>query len=233
MLLISLYSMQIGVGLGRDMQMIKIAIKKIKIILSLGFVILSLFGNWPVYQNVPQAQAAITGVTGTASNGSTITITGSGFGTRGDYGGSQNFLNLAWSSFDTGISGGNFGLNGQNDAAWTFSNSSGRLGGWVRKRYDPAINESVRRLGGLTPNNGGSLSNTTGTYYTTFWFRPEAGAIGKFWRIYGDHGDIWINVNGDNMSGGPGTGLSGLSDVPGNPTPTSLWGSAFQFTTGG
>jgi len=60
----------------------KIILKKAITLLTLAFVLFSIFGNWPVKNNVPVALGAITGVTGNVTHGSTISINGSGFGTK-------------------------------------------------------------------------------------------------------------------------------------------------------
>jgi hypothetical protein len=62
-----------------------------------------------------RAQVVVSSV---SPSGNQLIITGTGFGTHGDYGGSQPFLNAAWNDFSTAINGGNLALDGTHNAAW-------------------------------------------------------------------------------------------------------------------
>src|SRR6185436_6576379 len=78
------------------MESIKIVTKKTFTLLALAFVLFSIFGNWPVDENAPHTQAAITGVIGNITNGSSITINGSGFGTKSNSSQSVPAAPLIW-----------------------------------------------------------------------------------------------------------------------------------------
>jgi hypothetical protein len=158
-------------------------------------------------------------ITGVSESGNQLIITGAGFGSHGDYGGSQPFLNAGWNDFATGLNGGNLGLDGTNNAAWTYQTSGGRASGkrWARKDYISSIDDSIRRLGALALN----MSGTTGSYYSSFWLRCGAGVdqAAKFWRIYG------TNVQNVFLSITDGDKLMSFSNVSGSPSPTTVWGT--------
>src|ERR1700752_5248293 len=104
-------------------------------------------------------------ITGVSESGNELIITGVGFGSHGDYGGSQPFLNAGWNDFSTGMNGGNLGLDGTNNAAWSYQTSGGRASGkrWARKDWIPSIDDSIRRLGAIALN----MSGVTNSYYSS------------------------------------------------------------------
>src|SRR5688572_12591865 len=122
-------------------------------------------------------------ITGVSESGNQLTITGVGFGSHGDHGGSQPFLNAAWNDFSTGMNGGNLGLDGTNNAAWSYQTSGGRSSSkrWARKDYIASLDDSIRRLGAIAHR----MSGTTNSTYSTFWLRcgPNVLQAAKFWRI--------------------------------------------------
>jgi len=162
------------------------------------------------------AQVAVTGV---SESGGQLTITGTGFGTHGDYGGSQPFLNAAWNDFSAGINGGNLFLDGTNNAAWSYQTNSGRTSSkrWARKDYIASLDDSIRRLGALALN----MSGTTGTFYSTFWLRCGSNVVqaAKFWRIYGtgpELPNVFLSIT-------DGYNMMSYSNVNGNPVPSTVW----------
>lgn len=161
------------------------------------------------------AQPTVTSVTGALTPGGRVTITGSQFGTHGDYGGPQAFLNAAWNDFSVGINGGNLALDGTNNAAWSYETAGGRAPGrrWARHTFNAATSESVRRLGSLSLN----LRGTTGTYYSSFYLKCQANSEGKFWRIYGAAADIFISRS---AADGHLTGYSTAGSA------TTVWGTS-------
>jgi hypothetical protein len=156
-------------------------------------------------------------ITGVSESGNQLIITGAGFGSHGDYGGSQAFLNAAWNDFSTGMNGGNMGLDGTNNQAWSYQTSGGRSSGkrWARKDWIPSIDDSIRRLGAIAH----TMSGTTNSIYSTFWLRCGANVVqaAKFWRIYG------TNVQNVFLSITDGSNLMSFSNVNGNPPPTTVW----------
>lgn len=59
----------------------------------------------------PRIMLAAPAITSANISGNTVTVSGTGFGTHADWGGSQTFLNKAWSNFDGGnLNGGNLGI---------------------------------------------------------------------------------------------------------------------------
>lgn len=160
-------------------------------------------------------------ITSASIQNGVLTITGAGFGTHGDYGGSEPFLNAAWNDFSGGINWGNLRLDGANDAAWTYQRSGGRTASkpWARKDWNTSTDESIRRLGALTL----TMSGTTGEYYTSFWLRcgAQVAQAAKFWRIYGagsgaSQNNVFLSItDGNNLMSYAGPG--------GTPPPSTVW----------
>lgn len=122
------------------------------------------------------AAPVITGVTQTST---TITINGTGFGTRGDYGGSETFLMKKWGNWEveTGVThGGDFGIAGPSNE-WSIQTSGGKTNStrFIRRQY------VATRLAALNYYKG---SDTTGTYYDSFWFNHRVATQGKNHRNY-------------------------------------------------
>jgi len=160
-------------------------------------------------------------VTSASIQDEVLTISGAGFGTHGDYGGSEPFLNAAWNDFSDGINGGNLALDGTNNAAWTLQRSGGRTASkpWARKDWNRATDESIRRLGSLSL----TMSGTTGEFYSAFWLRCGAKIVqdAKFWRIYGaGSGSTQNNVF---LSITDGNNLMSFAGPGGTPPPATVW----------
>src|SRR2546427_8923093 len=95
------------------------------------------------------ATAQVVTVTGVSASSNQLVVSGSGFGSHGDYGGSQGFLNADWNDFATGINGGNLALDRAYNAAWAYETtgrppSSKRRG---KDKYNPTTPHSIPRLG--------------------------------------------------------------------------------------
>jgi len=170
----------------------------------------------------------ITGVSGSLQNGQSVTITGSNFGTHGDFGRSETFINAAWNDFSVSLDDGNLARSQQVDTAvkWTVQTTGARpnpAGKYARKRYDLANIGDIGRLGSLEHVVSGSGAR----FYTSFWLKTGLNNLmtgGKFYRQYFDSFDYYITM-------GPGTTdeegeLTGFSSNPGSPSPTSIYGSA-------
>jgi hypothetical protein len=120
------------------------------------------------------AQVSITSGSGTLTQGSTYTLTGTGFGSHGDYGGSQTFINRAWNPFTTALEAGNWQFDGlaQNPNNLILSTSS-PLGGTATQFYRRrnVNNSNAERQGSLTV----FTSSNTGVWYNSFWYRESGG----------------------------------------------------------
>lgn len=168
-----------------------------------------------IQQSQTDAQT-ITGVSGTITDGSTVTVTGSSFGTHTDFGGSAPFLNAAWTQFTTALDGGNLARSNQVTTAvqWSLQTAGNRGepgGRFARKRNDQLAAEP--RLGALShvANNSGSR------FYTSFWFKTAAANVmtgGKVYRQYFNGFDVFFSSG------------SALSDEQGDLTGYSNHGSA-------
>jgi hypothetical protein len=159
----------------------------------------------------------ITSTSGTLSTGTTVTITGLGFGSHADYGGSLTTLAAAWTRWQdvscaqafgtiTGAntSGGwrlvNTGSGWQNFA---FTTSGGRTNGTCHVRKTG----NVSRQGEISHDK---ITTDTGKGSARFWFLntgPADVAQGKMFRTWADNGDWWISTWGINnaLGGDRGT----------------------------
>jgi len=142
-----------------------------------------------------EAAPSVTTVSGTVEHGMPIVISGSGFGSHADYGGSQSFLCNGWQDFETGsLQGGNFTID--------------NLNVWQLRTTNTKPNSSYH---GMKYYNGTRLGELriftkpdTHEFYSSFWImltQPTMGNDGgKFWRIWSDiHEDnIYLATGGDN-----------------------------------
>ncbi len=164
------------------------------------------------------------GVSGTLTHGSTITLTGSGFGTHSDYGGAQSFLCAGWHDVSNGSgNGGNITLGPtlEYPEQWTVPASGGHgPSGRYLRRVNP--NESNYEGGG---DWGLSQSGTAGVCLVSCWFRTAAKAIqqsGKFFRVYSDTSNFYTFQGAGRLAFGAACeGMSGT---------TTIWGSDDTFT---
>src|SRR2546427_12340222 len=94
------------------------------------------------------ATAQVVTVTGVSASSNQLVVSGSGFGSHGDYGGSQGFLNAAWNDFATGINGGKPGLDGANKAGGTNETTGGPPSNkrWAEHKYKPTKPHSIARI---------------------------------------------------------------------------------------
>jgi hypothetical protein len=176
--------------------------------------------------NVATAQAqSVTGVSGSLSDGQSVTISGSNFGTKTDNGRSQTFVNAVWATFSNSLDGGNLSRSDQvtSPNQWTLQTSGNRGepgGRFARKKYDS--NAVEPRLGSLqhVPSTSGSR------FYTSFWFKtadPTVMTTGKYYRQYFNSFDFYFH-NGAAGSDEQG-GFFAYSNNPGAPSTNTIYGS--------
>jgi hypothetical protein len=187
-------------------------------------------GTWrrvPIFLSILLFSSAlsaqtITGVTGAVADGANVTINGTSFGAKSDFGGSQTFLNAVWATFTSSLDGGNLSRSDQVNTPlqWTLrtSGNRGEPGGqFARKVNDPAAPEP--RLGSLQHVPTGSLSR----FYTSFWFKtaaPNVNTSGKFYRQYFNTFDFFLS------NGQPGSDEEGfITGFSNRGTATTIYGS--------
>ncbi|WP_157071750.1 hypothetical protein [Steroidobacter denitrificans] len=186
---------------------------------------------------VPTTQAAptITTVSGTAAHGELITVSGSGFGTRGAYNNSGiswksgKFLNFRFKDFeDRQLNSDGFYAQ-RGGSSWSANSSelsvqSGgptNSGGYLRRAF------SSSESGGVSTD----VSGAGNQLYTTFKFMmPSNTQSGKFFRFYANSPQ-----NNIYLSAGCGTSyqVRGYSEcTAGTCSPTTEWGSGPSLQAG-
>jgi hypothetical protein len=140
---------------------------------------------------------------------------------HGDYGGSESFLNAAWNDFEAGqFDDGNIYLEQNNVHQWSLPSTGNRAGStrYAQKVYIDS------ELGEIAHNQSGS----TGTWFVSFWMRLDSLAdqqSGKFYRIWGDHSNVWIATGGGDLT------IRGYSECATcSPAPATVWGSPYEFS---
>lgn len=120
-------------------------------------------------------------------SGNTITISGSGFGSHADWGGSQAFLNKAWTNFDAGsINSGGLSI-GAYPENWSLQTSANR----TNSSYYAERRSVNGELGSLSIDQSGTPTE----WYASFWFRmPSNTQAGKFMRIWGGSYNIYLST---------------------------------------
>ena len=167
--------------------------------------------------------------TGTLTNGESYTISGSGFGTRGDYGGAQPFLCAAYHGFENASTdGGGWALDGAAHQ-WSIETGSRYTGSKTAKKV-------------YIDTEYGSLSHTqsgtTGTFFASAWMRvPALTQSGKFFRIYADapQNNIYLSTGGNDTYPNTDLNLRGFSEADTafvSPDPTVNWTSSTDFVGG-
>ncbi|HRC72046.1 MAG TPA: hypothetical protein PK880_05875 [Candidatus Competibacter sp.] len=148
-------------------------------------------------------------ISSASNNGGNITITGSGFGIRSNYGGGQPFLNKAWTNFESGVlTGGNITM-GSYPQNWRVGTTNNRTNS---KKYAEKF-YSVGELGALEIDQSG----TPREWFASFWIKMLSNnQSGKFFRIYGSNGNIFFST------GGPDYTIRAASEGADGPT---QWGS--------
>ena len=146
----------------------------------------------------------ITGVSGTVSHGNSITISGSGFGTRADYGGTTDFLCAGFSDLNA------VGLSGETtNIEWNISAQAEYANQWTAQSTSPRVTGKnfIRRVNSDQNNyeGGGDIGidpQTGSTWFISWWMRLATAAdqqSGKFFRIYGSATNIYLSAGGENM----------------------------------
>jgi hypothetical protein len=172
-----------------------------------------------------QAQVSISSVSGSFTHGANITITGSGFGSHPDWGGSAEHLNAVWNDFSGGLESGGlrFGAYPAMSSKWSLQVSGTRgnpAGRFARKIYEVANTGGSGRLGALEHlvNSGRSANR----FYTSFWFKTgqlNVQVSGKHYRQYFDVGNFWAANGGIGADAGLMRAHSERGTVP------SIYGS--------
>lgn len=127
-------------------------------------------------------------------DGEEFTITGNGYGSRGDYGGAEDRLNFASLDFEEGIEDDGWAYNqGSGDAdywAWmSTGNRHARSSHWARRHSQdhPSNVQYIKKI----------QSMSSGKFFFSIWHYHTPGANGKVWRIWYDNRaeDLWMNHN--------------------------------------
>ena len=155
-------------------------------------------------------------ITGVTQSAGTLTVRGSSFGPHGNYGRGQPFLNAAWNNFESGkFDSGNVSLDGVSTSQWSIATSKPRPNS-TRFAQKVFINDELGEL-------AHAQSGTTGKWFVSFWMRIADVAqqqSGKFFRIYGDAGNIYTSTGGGDIH------IRGYSECSNcSPMPTTVWGS--------
>ena len=155
-----------------------------------------------------------------AQSADTLTVRGSAFGTHANYGRGQPFLNAAWNNFESGnFNSGNVSLDGVSTSQWSIATAQSRPNS---TRFAQKVFKNDE-LGELAHEQSG----TTGKWFVSFWMRVGDAAqqqSGKFFRIYGNAGNIYTSTGGGNLN------IRGFSECTScAPSPTTVWGSANSF----
>lgn len=139
------------------------------------------------------AAPSISGMSGDFDHGAPVTITGSSFGTRGDYNGSSSeiadFLPVVWKNFeDSTLVSDGLTVENNHTQSWVIESTAAKSNSVAHgKRIFYPHGVSVERVAGLQKTQSG----TTGNYFFSFWFYlPALSTVtmideGKLWRIYG------------------------------------------------
>lgn len=173
------------------------------------------------------AQPSISGTSGALTQGGTLTITGTGFGTRPDYGGSQVFLNRGFNDFTVSLTAGGFvrDPDGQQPVAANLAQAtSGAMGGalttYAKKQN---INrDEDEQLGSVTT----ITDQNEPCFFSSFWQwqsagMPAAGAAGsKTSRWY---------YNDSSYSVYMGPGLENATNLVTPPAAINRWSGVSAF----
>jgi len=137
------------------------------------------------------AAPAVSGVSGTLSHGGSVTISGSGFGTRSNYNNTSdswqggNFLNFRFKDFEDGQINSHGFYAQKGDSNW--SPSASELG---INNGGPTNSTKFMKRTYVTGEAGGLSAKVAGggnQLYTTFKFMMPANTqSGKFFRLYAD-----------------------------------------------
>lgn len=140
---------------------------------------------------------AISGVSGTLTDGQTLTITGTDFGSHADYGSTYG-LCYAWNDIETALDHDGFVTHhsGEDNIHWSRETTGTRTGSsYWGKRFAQETEE------GATSNMAGMFKpDTTASSYSdlafvSFWYRVTATTTsGKFYRQFGGNGDAATSV---------------------------------------
>lgn len=131
-------------------------------------------------------------MTGTLSDGNSVTIGGTDFGTHADFGGAASFLNACWNKCESGgMPGGNLDWEeaggGQDNWQYVASGSRTNRSHHLQKYFN------VDRLGGID-----HFPADSDVWYSSFWFRllPNTQS-GKTWRLWADSpNNLWTASGG-------------------------------------
>jgi hypothetical protein len=133
-------------------------------------------------------------------HGGRMTITGSGFGTRGDYGGSRtaiNYHNVDWNGASS-VEVDGMNVNSGLSTHWklvTGGAHSTRYNKWA-KRHSTGASANIQYL-------RSSDNHSTGKFLAYVWHRKTPDANGKavrWWHGASSNTDFWINLNGGNVA---------------------------------
>jgi len=155
-----------------------------------------------------------------------LVLTGAMFGQHANHNpaGPGSFLNVAWQNFEAGqLSGGNLTLEDISTYQWTIDHTRPR-GGSLSHAKKVFIDN---RLGELNLTQ----SNTTGTWFASFWFRTQSLArqqSGKFFRIWGDNANVYLSTGAGDLE------IRGFSECEScSPAPFTVYTSPDTFADGG
>ena len=130
------------------------------------------------------ATPSVTGLAGTLTSGSAITVTGTGFGTHADYNaGDANKLNFIWHTFEDGNLTSAEVIQASPTGYWIVESSTGRTNSayWARR-----VNVNGTIEVPVDDNTHGLRSATVespGTYFISMWFKTISGSEAyKFFR---------------------------------------------------
>jgi hypothetical protein len=173
------------------------------------------------------AAPSVSGVSGTVAHGSSITVSGSGFGSHANYNNisdtwnGSGYLAFRFRDFEDGVLKGHGFYPQSQDGAWSVSASELGL-----QSGGPANSSKYLRRYYQTGEAGGLSTDVSGAgnqLYTTFKFMMPSGTqAGKFWRSWGANTSEWLSSGCGNYE------VRGSSDMNGD----TEYGTGPQLTTG-
>lgn len=182
-----------------------------------------------------EAAPSVSSVSGEFNHGSSITISGSGFGKRSSYNSDSGtwkggkFLNFRFKDFEDGQLNSNGFFAQRGGASWSASSSElGILNG------GPANSTRYMRRSYVTGESGGLSTKVSGAgnqLYTTFKFMmPEKTQSGKFFRFYADspQNNVYLSTGCSNYR------IRGYSECSSGTCSGAAteWGTGPTLTTG-
>lgn len=169
----------------------------------------------------------ISGANGSLAHGGTVQLSGSGFGTRGNY----NNVNAEWKGHDflafrvKDFDDGNLSGDGFRDtnSSWVLRNGGRRNGGHFASKF-----YNGQRLGALETNQSG----TTGTWYISYWFMmPPDTSSSKPFRLYGSGEARNLYLASGGQGSGEGFNIRGYSECTASECSSeTVWSSPDKFT---